>query len=83
MKTEKFSRLSDKMARNANTDGLINCLRQPGQLHYQHPKSMILNLLQLIKPCGTRTDPAAETESIGLPADSASWRMVPCFLLAT
>jgi hypothetical protein len=51
-----------------NTDVLINCLRQPGQPHYQHPKSMVLNLSQLIKSCGTRTDPAAETESIGLPA---------------
>ena len=29
---------------------------------------MVLNLSQLIKSCGTRTDPAAETESIGLPA---------------
>jgi hypothetical protein len=27
------------------------------------------------------TVPAAETKSIWLPADSASWRMVPCFLL--
>jgi hypothetical protein len=26
---------------------------------------------QLIKSCGTRTDPAAETKSIGLPADPA------------
>jgi hypothetical protein len=53
--------------RSANTDGLINCLRQPGQLHYQPLKSMVFNLSQLIKSCGTRTDPAAETESIGLP----------------
>jgi hypothetical protein len=51
-----------------NSDGLINCLRQPGQPHYQHPKSMVLNESQLIKSSGTRTDPAAETESIGLPA---------------
>jgi hypothetical protein len=53
-----------------NTDGLINCLRQPGQSHYQHPKSMVLNLFQLIKTCCTRTDPTAETKSIGLPADA-------------
>jgi len=33
---------------------------------------------QLIKSCGTRTDPAAETKSNGLPADA----LVPCFLLA-
>ena len=51
--------------------------RQPGQPHYQHPKSMVLNFSQLIKSCGTRTHPAAETESIGLPADaSASWRIM-------
>jgi hypothetical protein len=29
---------------------------------------MVLNFSQLIKSCCTRTDPAAETESIGLPA---------------
>jgi hypothetical protein len=31
---------------------------------------MVLNFSQLIKSCGTRTDPVAETESIGLPADA-------------
>jgi hypothetical protein len=79
-----------KLARNANTDGLINCLRpsddvvaygrrsrQPGQHHIQPLRSMVLNLSQLIKSCGTRTDPAAKTKSIGLPADaSASWRIM-------
>jgi hypothetical protein len=35
------------------------------------------NLSQPIKICGTRTNPAAETKSIGLPADA----QVPCFLL--
>jgi hypothetical protein len=29
---------------------------------------MVLNLSQLIKSCGTETHPAAETQSIGLPA---------------
>jgi hypothetical protein len=47
-----------------------NCLQQPGQPHYQPPKSMVLNLSQLIKSCGTRTDPAAETKSIRLLADA-------------
>jgi hypothetical protein len=51
-----------------NTDGLINCLRQPGQLRYQLPKSMVLNSYQLIKSSGTETHPAAETQSNGLPA---------------
>jgi hypothetical protein len=32
----------------------------------------------LIKICGTLTDPAAETKSMGLSADA----LVPCFLLA-
>jgi len=40
---------------------------------------MRANFQQLIKFCGTLTDPAAETKSIGLPADA----LVPCFLLAT
>jgi len=31
---------------------------------------MLLNFSQLIKSCGTWTDPAAETESIGQPADA-------------
>jgi hypothetical protein len=35
---------------------------------------MVLNLFQLNKSCDTRTDPAAETESIGLSADAQlSW----------
>jgi hypothetical protein len=66
-----------KLARNANSDGLINCLRQPGQLRNQPPKSMRLNFNQLIKSCDTGTIPATKTKSIGLPADA----LVPCFLL--
>ena len=62
-----------------NSDGLINCLRQPGQLRNRPPKAMIVNVNPLIKSCGTLTNSAAETESIGLPADA----LVPCFLLAT
>ena len=54
--------------RPPNTDGLINCLRQPGQPHYQPPKSMVFNLSRLIKFSGTETHPAAKTQSIGLPA---------------
>jgi hypothetical protein len=61
-----------------NSVGLINWLRQPGQPHYQPQKSMRVNINALIKFCGTRTDPATETKSIGLPADA----LVPCFLLA-
>ena len=29
---------------------------------------MVLKLFQLIKSCGTETHPAAETQSLGLPA---------------
>jgi hypothetical protein len=49
---------------------MVYSLRQPGQPHYQPPKSMVLNLFQLIKSCYTRTDPAAKPKSIGLPADA-------------
>jgi hypothetical protein len=66
------------MARFANTDGLINWLRQPGLLINRPPKSMRVKSSQLIKSCGTLTVPASETKSIGLPADT----LVPCFLLA-
>jgi hypothetical protein len=61
-----------------NSDGLINCLPQPGQHRKKLPKSIGENSSQLIKFCSTRTDPAAETKSIGLRADA----LVPCFLLA-
>ena len=47
------------------------CLRPPGQLLYRPLKTMRLKLKPLIKFCGTRTDPAAETKSIGLAADPA------------
>jgi hypothetical protein len=68
LRTKKIRTTKWKFHTFANTDGLINCLRQPGQLHYQHPKSMVLNIFQLIKSCCIWTDPATETESIGLPA---------------
>jgi hypothetical protein len=57
-----------------NSVGLINCLLQPGLLIDQSLKSMRVNINPLIKFCGIRTDPAAETESIGLQADAQlSW----------
>ena len=62
-----------------NSDGLINCLRQPGQLHNQLPKSMREKFNPLIKFCCTWTVSAAKTKSIGLSADA----LVPRFLLAT
>ena len=46
-------------------DGLINCLLQPGQFYLRIQKSMGEEFNPLIKFCGTRTDPAAETKSIG------------------
>ena len=54
----------------ANSDGLLNCLCQPGLLLDQPLKSMRANSFQLIKFCCTWTDPAAKTESIGLQADA-------------
>ena len=43
---------------------------QPGLLLNQPQKSMRVNSFQFIKFCCTRTDPAAETKSIGLQADA-------------
>ncbi len=34
-----------------NTDGLVNCLQQPGQLRYRMIKSLRVNLFPLIKFC--------------------------------
>jgi hypothetical protein len=43
---------------------------QPGLLLDQPQKSMRIDSFQFIKLCCTRTDPAAETKSIGLQADA-------------
>jgi hypothetical protein len=67
-----------KKQRNANSDGLINCLPPPRQNRNQPPKSMRLNFNPLIKFCGTLTVSSPWTRSIGLRADA----LVPCFLLA-
>src|SRR5664280_1124209 len=50
--------------------GGIGCLLQPGLLLDQPQKSMRANSFQLIRFCCTRTDPVAETKSIGLQADA-------------
>jgi hypothetical protein len=55
---------------NANSVGLINCLLQPGLFYHRIQKSMGEEFNLLIKSCGTRTIPAAETKSIGLQADA-------------
>ena len=52
-----------------NTDGLINCLPQPGQIR-NHTKSLCSQLqLTYIILC-TLTNPATETKSMGLRADA-------------
>jgi hypothetical protein len=51
----------------ANTDGLINCLRQP-RLIRNHPKGNNRNFHPLIKFFCTVTNPATVTKSMGLPA---------------
>ena len=57
-----------------NSDGLINCLLQPGLFYHRIQKSMREESNRLIKSCATRTVPAAETKSIGLQADAQlSW----------
>ena len=40
---------SIKLLRTPNTDGLINCLPQPGQLRIQLHKSMLSKSFPLIK----------------------------------
>jgi hypothetical protein len=57
-----------------NSVGLINCLLQPGLFYLLIQKSMREEFKPLIESSATRTDPAAETKSIGLPADAQlSW----------
>ena len=58
-----------------NSDGLINCLLQPGQFYLSIQKSLRVEFNPLIKSCATRPDsyrddPAAKTKSIGLQADA-------------
>jgi hypothetical protein len=63
-----------KFKRKPNTDGLINCLLQPGLFLNQPLKSMRTNINPLINSGGTLTDHAADTKSIGLQADAQlSW----------
>jgi hypothetical protein len=54
----------------ANSDGLINCLLQPGLFYLSIQKSMRANSIPFIRFCCTRTVPATETKSIGLQADA-------------
>jgi hypothetical protein len=51
--------------------GGIGCLLQPGLFYLRIQKSMREECKPFIKICDTRTVPAAETKSIGLPANSA------------
>jgi hypothetical protein len=53
-----------------NSDGLIKCLPQPGQLLGLLPKSMRLSFTIAYQTSATRTDPATKTKSIGLLADA-------------
>ena len=52
-----------------NTDGIVNCLLQPGQLRNQLQKSMLATSFYLLNWC-TLTHPATETKSVGLQADA-------------
>jgi hypothetical protein len=62
--------MKDNYKTTTNSDGLINCLLQPGQFYFRIQKSMREEFAQLIKFCCTRTVPAAETKSMGLQADA-------------
>jgi hypothetical protein len=51
--------------------GGIGCLLQPRLFHLRIQRFIREEFNLLIRFCATRTDPAAETKSIGLPADPA------------
>ena len=55
---------------NHNSDGLINCLLQPGLFYLRIQKSMREEFNSPIKSCFTLTIPAAKTMSMGLQADA-------------
>ena len=63
-----------------NTDGLINCLLQPRLFYLRIQKFMREEFNLLIKSCATLTVPAAETKSIGLPADARVVMVFACHL---
>ena len=66
--------IDEKIKTTTNSDGLLNCLRQPGLLLHRPQKSMREKFNPLIKSGGTRTVPTAETTSIGLAANAqVSW----------
>src|ERR1035437_1740268 len=65
---------SKKNSTNYKSDGLLNCLLQPGLFYLSIQKSMREEFNLLIKSCATRTVPSAETKSIVLQADAQmSW----------
>ena len=66
---QRYSHLNTKYKPKHNTDGLNNCLLQPGQISNRMRKSLSDNLIPPIKSCATRTIPATETRSVGLQAD--------------
>jgi len=63
-------RIKFQVASQSESWSILGCLLQPGLLLDQPLKSMRVNSSQLINSCGTRTDPAAGTKSIGLAADA-------------
>ena len=66
----QISTMTKKITSTPNSDGLINCLLQPGLSYLRIQKSMREEFNQLINSCATRTVPAAKTKSIGLQADA-------------
>ena len=68
-----WHRDSFKISPKPNTDGMGNCLRQPGQLRHDE-KTYASEFKATYQTFGTVTTPAAETKSIGLPANAQlSW----------
>ena len=55
--------LEVKWQRPPNSDGLIKCLRQPGQIRSQPSQSMVVTFNRLLNFVN-RTNPATETKSM-------------------
>ena len=59
-----------RLLRKVELRSILGCLLQPGLFYLRIQKSMREEFNPLIKSCGTLTDPAAETKSIGLQVDA-------------
>ena len=73
----QISTVTKKITSTPNSDGLINCLRQPGLLQSQPLKSMLENLCGLLNSLHLDSFVSRDKVYVGLPATA----LAPCFLL--